>query len=76
MPSAIDATPGGAAANAYCTRSEAAVYNDDHPQGGAWALATPDNRSRADHTSRYRIARWHPRRATFGTTAETLEDGV
>lgn len=47
MPATIDATPGGASANAYCTLAEADEFCDTHPYTVAWDAASDDLKNRA-----------------------------
>jgi hypothetical protein len=43
----LNATAGASNANAYCSLAEATLYNDNHIGGAAWALAAPDQQTRA-----------------------------
>lgn len=47
MPAAIDATPGGAAANAYLTVEDADAYLAGRVDASAWTAADADTRIRA-----------------------------
>lgn len=47
MPIAIDATPGGASANAFVTLAEVQAYMDGRLNGDLWAAASTDTQNRA-----------------------------
>jgi hypothetical protein len=47
VPIVIDATPGGANANSFCTLAEANTYHDGHNYATAWLSASMDQRNRA-----------------------------
>jgi len=51
MACTIDATPGGATANAYCTIAEASAYNETHVSGATWAAASDDAKCRTLQTA-------------------------
>ena len=47
MPSSLDTTVGGAAANSYCTLAFADTYHEDSLYGSAWVDVDDDQKTRA-----------------------------
>lgn len=66
MPTAIDATIGGASANSYQTVAESDTYFGDRLNADAWFDASADNKARAKIMATRRLNRenWYGERAT------------
>lgn len=55
---AVDATPGGATANSYCTVAEADTYHDDHLYASAWSAASDTQKAAAVITATRLLDAW------------------